>query len=56
MNPIWLVRMVKWAKHPQSSARVKLVLGTVALCLILVAIERLVGWPDWLATNRLPRH
>lgn len=53
MNPRWFLRMAKWARHPPSEARVRLVLGVIALCLVLFAIERLVGWPDWLTPNRL---
>jgi len=51
MNPIWFVRMWRWAKNPPSAARVRLVLGVIALCLVLVAVERWVGWPDWLTTQ-----
>jgi len=48
MNPIWFVRMARWARHPPSWSRVKLVVGVVALCLVLVVIERIWGWPAWL--------
>ncbi|HEX9858032.1 MAG TPA: hypothetical protein VGA75_06715 [Paracoccaceae bacterium] len=48
MNPIWLLRMARWAKRPPSWGRVKLVLAVVALCLLLVGIEMIWGWPDWL--------
>ena len=46
MNLTWLLRMARWARHPPSEARVKLVLGVIAACLVLVAIERFVGWPE----------
>lgn len=55
MNLTWLLRMAKWARKPPSPGRVKLVLGVVGLCLLLVAIERFVGWPDWARVERLPR-
>ncbi|MDB5660855.1 MAG: hypothetical protein JWS10_3470 [Cypionkella sp.] len=51
MNPIWLMRMARWARHPPSPGRVKLVLGVVVVCLVLFGIEHFWGWPDWLAVN-----
>jgi hypothetical protein len=48
---IWLLRMAKWARHPPSPARVRLVLGVIALCLALAAVEYLWGWPAWLTVN-----
>ena len=51
MNPIWLIRMARWARNPPSPGRVKLVLGVVALCFILFGIEQFWGWPDWLSVN-----
>ena len=54
MNPlVWLIRAKRWAQHPPSWGRVKLVLGVLALCLAIVALERVFGWPDWLTVNRL---
>jgi len=55
MNPIWFLRMAKWAKNPPSAARVKLVLAVVAFCAALALFEWVFGWPDWLTTTRLPR-
>ena len=55
MNPLWFLRMARWARHPPSASRVKLVLGVIAFCLVLLAIEWLFGWPEWLTTNRMPR-
>lgn len=49
MNLLHLVRMAKWVRHPPSAARVKLVLGIVAVCLGLYAVERWVGWPELLS-------
>ncbi|MGB8623360.1 MAG: hypothetical protein WCD16_11120 [Paracoccaceae bacterium] len=51
MNYRWLLRASRWARNPPSAGRVKLVLGIVALCLVLAALEHWVGWPDWLTTN-----
>lgn len=47
--------MSKWARRPPSAARVKRVAVVVVLCLILVAIERFIGWPDWAVVERLRR-
>ena len=51
----WLLRISRWIRNPPSPARVKLVLGVVALCLALVAIEKLGFWPEALHVNKLPR-
>lgn len=48
MNFRHLMRMNKWALNPPSEARVKLVFGIVAACLVLVLIEKFIGWPDML--------
>ena len=53
MNFLWLLRMAKWARNPPSAGRVKLVLAVIALCLALYAIERWVGWPEALSTERV---
>lgn len=50
-----LLRMSRWARNPPSDARVKLVIGIVVICLILFAIERWIGVPDWMQME-LPRH
>lgn len=48
MNFRHLLRMSKWARNPPGEKRVKLVIGIVVICLILFAIERWIGVPDWL--------
>lgn len=53
MNPIWLIRMARWARNPPSESRVKLVLGAVAVCIAIVVLERVFGFPDWLAPQKL---
>jgi hypothetical protein len=55
MNPLQLLRMAKWAKHPPSERRVKLVLWVIVICAVLFAIERWVGWPDFLTIEGGPR-
>ena len=49
----WLIRAKRWAQHPPSPGRVRLVLGVLALCIAIVVLERIFGWPDWLTVNRL---
>lgn len=51
MNPIWLMRMARWVRHPPSWQRVVLVLSVIAACLALFTVERFLGWPDWLTVN-----
>ena len=51
---IWLLRMAKWARHPPSARRVKLVLGVVLLCLALVLYEHFHGWPEALTLEGRP--
>jgi hypothetical protein len=51
MNYTWFLRMAKWVRNPPSPARVKLVIGVILLCLLLVAIEYFFGWPEWLTLN-----
>ena len=50
---MWFLRMAKWARHTPSAKRVRLVLGVIALCLILVAIERWIGWPEALTVQKM---
>jgi hypothetical protein len=50
---LWLLRAKRWVQNPPSPARVKLVLGVIAVCLVLVAIERFAGWPDWMTVDGL---
>lgn len=47
----WLIRMARWARHPPSPGRVKLVFGVIAACLLLYGVEMIWGWPDWLTPN-----
>jgi hypothetical protein len=53
MNPIWLLRMKRWVKHPPSPAKIKLVAAVLAICLMFWGIEQIWGWPDWLTVNRI---
>ena len=53
MNPIWFLRMSKWARRPPSGKQVKFVLIIVAICFVLFGIEYVWGWPDWATPNRV---
>lgn len=60
MNPRWLLRMARWSHRPPSMRRVIMVAAIIVFCLLLYAVERFVGWPDWLSLeptrgNRMPR-
>ena len=50
---LWLARAKQWAQNPPSWGRVKLVLGAVAVCIAIAALEWAFGWPEWLTVNRL---
>lgn len=53
MNPIWLIRMARWARNPPSPRRVKLVLAVVAVCIGIIILEKAFGFPAWLTPQRL---
>ena len=55
MNFRQLLRMSRWARNPPSEKRIKLVFGVICFCVVLVLIERFVGWPDWARVERMPR-
>jgi predicted acyltransferase len=50
---LWLVRAKRWVQNPPSEARVRLVLGVIALCLIIAGYEWAFGWPEWLTVNSM---
>ncbi len=47
MNPIWFLRMSKWVRNPPSLGRIKLVFGVIAVCVLIVVLDRYGIWPDW---------
>jgi len=55
MNPLWLLRLTRWARNPPSPHRAMVIFAIIALCLMLYGIESVFGWPDWLTPERLPR-
>ncbi len=54
MNLHWFLRMSQWARNPPSKERVMLVLAVIGICLTLYAVERWIGWPEWLTPNSVP--
>lgn len=46
MNVTWLLRMVRWVRHPPSDRRVILVFSVVVIVLALWGYEQLFGWPE----------
>ncbi|MCV2881040.1 hypothetical protein [Actibacterium sp. XHP0104] len=55
MNIRPFLRMAKWAHRPPGERRVKLVLGAIGLCLILLGVELFIGWPEWLTIDGAPK-
>jgi hypothetical protein len=49
-----LIRMAQWLRHPPSRQYVRILIVVLVLAAALVAVERVVGWPDWLTTDRVP--
>jgi type II secretory pathway component PulM len=49
MDPMirWSIRLAQWFRQPPSRGRVILMAVTIGLCLALVLVERLLGWPEW---------
>lgn len=48
---MWFLRMKRWVQNPPPMKRVIFVLAIIAVCLVLVLIEHLFGWPDALSVN-----
>lgn len=53
MNPVWLMRMVRWVRHRPSWGRVKLVVGVVLVCFVIFGVELIWGWPDALRVQNV---
>ncbi|MGR3468194.1 MAG: hypothetical protein ACU0CI_09955 [Shimia sp.] len=43
--------MARWVRNPPSPTYVKIVVGVVVFAALLIGIEQLVGWPEWLTPN-----
>lgn len=51
MNPWWLVRMARMARHPPKLWQVKVMVVVVVASLAIAGVERVWGWPDWARVN-----
>ena len=56
VNPMWFLRLARWARHPPSLARALFFVGILGICLGLAALDYWGLWPAWLSVNgRVPR-
>ena len=54
MNPVWLLRMAKWARHRPSPKKFYALLVVLGLVGVVVLVEWLGLWPDWATSEALP--
>jgi hypothetical protein len=56
MDPLtrWLIRLVEIYRNPPSKQWLIIAGIAIAVSLALFAVERFVGWPDWLTTEPVP--
>ncbi len=47
----WLIRAKRWAQNPPSGRQVLAILAVLGFCLVIVGIEKFIGWPDWMKVN-----
>lgn len=47
------LRMAYWLRHPPALWQVVVILIVLAASVGLFAIERTVGWPEWVKTERI---
>ena len=55
MNLRWLLMAKRWAQNPPSMGRVKLVVGVIVVCLLIIGAEKLGLTPDWMTADRVRR-
>lgn len=55
MNPRWLLMAKRWAQNPPNMGRVKLVVGIIVVCLLIVGAEKMGLTPDWMTADRVRR-
>ncbi|WP_322865898.1 hypothetical protein U5922_006640 [Aquicoccus sp. G2-2] len=53
-RPRQFLRMSRWARHPPSATRVKLVAAILAVMLVVAGIEHFIGWPEFLTLDPRP--
>jgi hypothetical protein len=51
LNPRMMLRMARRARKPASMTQVKFFFGILLVCLTLFAVERWVGWPEFLTVE-----
>ncbi len=54
MNPLWMLRLSRWARHLPSGKRVWLILGVVAITLAIAGVERLAGGSERIERGGVP--
>ncbi len=49
MDPMirWTIRIAQWFRHPPSRRHVMIMAVAIGLCVALVLVERVIGWPEW---------
>lgn len=55
MRLIGFLKMKRWAAHPPSERRVRLVIGVILACILLAAVEHFVGFPEIVEPGNVPR-
>lgn len=53
--PPFLMRMLLWVRNPPSRNQQIAIAVICGIGITFAAIEWLVGWPDWLRAERVPR-
>lgn len=51
----WFLRASNWARNPPSDRRVALVVAVIGACIVIVLVERLLGWPEALTVDAVGR-
>ncbi|NKC32528.1 hypothetical protein [Falsiroseomonas selenitidurans] len=56
MDPLTRIlwRLAQWWRHPPSPYFVRILVATLLVVLAVVLVERFIGWPEWLRTERVP--
>lgn len=47
-----LAQAAIWLRRPPSRTQALVMLGALVAALVVVAVERWVGWPDWARAER----
>jgi len=49
----FLLKAKLWVRNPPSEKRVMLVVAAIAICLLIVGIEKFIGWPEWATVEKM---